>query len=83
LRKALTGVDHRDGHSYRHNQAADGQSCSSGKARESPTSFDTDAISNRAFYDSCRFLTTRRIGRQRGGGTRRAVNMSVKPVSLG
>jgi hypothetical protein len=33
LRKDLTGVDSKNGHRQRHNQAADDQSCFSGKVQ--------------------------------------------------
>ena len=55
LREALTGMDGNDGHGERHNQAADDQSCSSGKVQTVPNVFPTEErFPIGAFYNSCR-----------------------------
>jgi hypothetical protein len=54
-----------NGSGQRHNQAADHQRRVSGWARKFLTR-PNEADLRRAFYDSCRRLTTRRLGQQRG-----------------
>ena len=67
LRKDLARVKAHDGSGQRHNQAADHQGWFSGKVRQAPTCSERSRFAM-AFYDSCRRLTTRRLGQQRGAG---------------
>jgi hypothetical protein len=61
-------VKAHDGSGQRHDQAADHQDLFSGKVRQAPTC-PNKADLDEAFYDSCRRLTTRRMGQQRGASS--------------
>jgi hypothetical protein len=79
LRGGSAGVEDGNGHGNGHNQAGDDHGCLSGKAARacfrmifSENRIPLFGIMRRsnpnigAFYDSCRVLTTRRLGQQRG-----------------
>src|SRR4051794_18452296 len=47
------------------------------QVQTAPMSSDRSTITDSAFYDSCRRLTTRRFGRERGTGPRRTIKLAL------
>ena len=71
-----------DGSGQRHNQAADHQEWFSGEVRQVPR-VRTKQICETAFYDSCRRLTTRRLGQQRGAAPPETPKTAPVPGGFG